>query len=378
MKILWICRKYFDEALDRSAWLEMTERLESFGDCVTIITGYRHRKKKFDLDIRYVPSIKVRFLNFLSFEFLGYFHIAYLISKEKPDIVILDPWTFWFSFPFDLLSKFRFINTKFFTYTNFYPHRIYFQLYFLYCKYLHSGMTTVSSFMKRQVEEQFKFPNDRIIHWTDGVSLKRFNPNSSVQANKSIKQAIKGKFVLMYHGSFTPNRELTKVIKAVNFLKNEYPEIVFICLGDGPSKGDMISLVNKLGLQNNFVLKEAVSHKRVPAYLRLCDVGIMAYPDITFWRVSSPIKLMEYLAMKKPVIVRDIIAFRDVIDSQPCGIFIDSNEPHEIAQAIEYAYRNRDKLAKWGEIGRNIVKEGFTWKQQAHKLRSFLEEAVER
>ena len=110
----------------------------------------------------------------------------------------------------------------------------------------------------------------------------------------------------------------------------------------------------------------------VPKYIAMCDIGIVPLPNISYWRYQCPLKLLEYLAMKRTVISTDIPAHRKIVDNKQCGIFISSTNPEEISKAIMYAYENKDKLDKWGATGREIVLTKYSWEEVAKKLEKFL------
>jgi glycosyltransferase involved in cell wall biosynthesis len=99
----------------------------------------------------------------------------------------------------------------------------------------------------------------------------------------------------------------------------------------------------------------------------------MAYPDIDYWKVNNPIKLLEYLSMEKPVIVRDMVTFRSVVSAQEGAMFIDDNDPLTIADAICKAQTDANLLRVKAWKGREIVIQRYTWDQQAFKLDTFLE-----
>jgi glycosyltransferase involved in cell wall biosynthesis len=51
-------------------------------------------------------------------------------------------------------------------------------------------------------------------------------------------------------------------------------------------------------------------------------------------------------------------------------------EPKEVARAIEYAYQNRDKLTQWGQTGKAIVEQQFTWRKVAEDLEEYLQNQI--
>jgi len=162
------------------------------------------------------------------------------------------------------------------------------------------------------------------------------------------------------------------MIEAVNLLRDEGVDIVLLLVGDGSARSALQNTINSLNLEDRVIFKGPVQHEEIPLYISLADVGILPFPRILWWRVSSPLKLMEYLAMGKPVIVTDIEAHRDVINSNKCGFFIPSNHPRHIAKGILEAYGKKNHLQEIGQAGRNLIQDMYTWDNQARKLEEYL------
>jgi hypothetical protein len=179
-------------------------------------------------------------------------------------------------------------------------------------------------------------------------------------------------FIVMYHGILSETRGLQQTIEAVKALNVKYPDIVFFILGDGKARGELEALIDRLNLQKNVFIHSPVPYDDVPKYIASCDVGIVPLPDILWWRISSPLKLVEYLIMEKPVIMTDIEAHRRVVGDLPCGIIIKSHDPCEIAKGIEKAYHLKKEFKKMGKLARELIVNKHTWKKQAESLCDFL------
>ena len=173
-------------------------------------------------------------------------------------------------------------------------------------------------------------------------------------------------------------RGVDKAIHAVKLLKPKYGgKIILFILSFGRLKEVYEKLVKELSLQDNVIIENVVTYEMVPSFINMIDIGIMPYYDVDYWNTSNPIKLLEYLAMEKPVIVSDIRSHRDVIGNSQCGIYITDNEPITISRAIEEAYELRDKLPIYGKYGRGMILEKYTWGKCAEDFLTYIKSVTE-
>lgn len=383
MKILWVILKYFDVALDKSARLEVLKQLRKDGHDVTFLTGYKREKYLYHLpnNIKFLFSIKKKGLHFLTLNISIFFYSLFSLRKLKPDVVLccpysslsLIPMTFLFkkpkyvldirSIPVEINSPLEKLREKIFDFN-------------VHCaKWFFNGISVISPYMRKYIEQKYKIKEEEIGIWSSGVSVKHFNPHRlSTKKLEKLTKALNldDKFIVMHHGALTPNRGLQDVITAISMLKDNYKDIIFLMVGDGTAKSNLHKLVNFYQVKEYVKVLDAVPYDEVPYYIASCQLGILPFPDITWWRVSNPIKLMEYLAMEKPVIVTDIEAHRDVVVTESCAFYIANNSPLDIKKAIEKAYENKENLPFYGKAGRKIVEDRYTWEAQAHALENYL------
>jgi glycosyltransferase involved in cell wall biosynthesis len=257
---------------------------------------------------------------------------------------------------------------------NGYLQKLWFFVSVAIAKRMFDGITIITPLMRREVCDRFRIDQSEVGVWTSGVSEGLFDPENLSLASSNLKNklGLDGKFVVFFHGAFTHTRGLDESIEAMNLLKPKYSNIVLFLLGNGPSSNKLKSLIQKKNLQKNVIIHNPVEQSEVPQFINFCDVGIVPLPYNVYWRFQSPLKLLEYLSMKKVVIVSDIPAHRLVTNNEKCAIYLNSVTPEEIAKSVEYAYNNRDMLPLWGSIGRDIIQQKYTWAKVAKNLENYL------
>jgi glycosyltransferase involved in cell wall biosynthesis len=233
------------------------------------------------------------------------------------------------------------------------------------------GITIVTELMKKEVCDRFKINPDFIGVWTGAVSLSIFNPRNF--DDKEIKRSLGlgDKFVIFYHGKVRI-QGLFETFKALGLLKTKHKDLVLFLLGEPAFPMFWNDLAQELNIQNSVIFNGNVRYADVPRYIAMSDLPIVPLPDLPNWRNQCPLKLLEYLAMEKTVVLTDIPANREIVGKCKCGIYISSVDPEEIVQAINYAYHNRESLGKWGKVGRAIIEDKYTWEKVAKELRNYL------
>ena len=379
MKILWFPRLQFDiDKLHVTTWREMYSALENNGVSVKIAIAGNDVDNILNLPYIKIPIIKVKFLRVLTFLISGYLKFIWNFLVYKPEVVIFDIYSIWFAFPLSLFSRKNclfIIDNRTPIYDLMFRATIedkvmkyYTRLAYIYCRYFLDGMTVINWYYKKQICTDFNFKATDIGVWGSGVNMEIFSPQKYKQIERP--SFLKGKFVLMQHGELSVRRGVLETIEAIGLLKNK--DIVFVILGEGKAQNKIIQKIKELGLEKRVYVLPAVPYYKVPAYISYCDCAIMAYPDIEYWNNNSPIKLIEYFAMGKPVICTDIWTFRDVAGDKKCAYYIANNNPETIANAINYCSRNSLFLDEWGREGIKIVRERYTWNKQAENLLDFI------
>lgn len=381
MSILWVSFYLYSPAL--SNILRQFAQLGHEVSLISVRTKNVYRIKNAQVRIISVPLRQFPLILPVMFTIFLFFYLPIFTAISKLDVTIMDPNVHILSAFLQLLiSKFKKVKhvldvrTTPVETTGFrgFLQTFWFSVSILTAKKLFDGMTIITPLMKKEVCSRFNIDPAKVGVWTSGVSDSLFNPQDHISKTAELKRklGLTGKFVVFYHGVFTATRGLQETIKAIKILKNRYSNIVLFLLGTGPIVSNLKALIQNEDVQDNVIIHDPIAHLEVPKFISISDVCIVPLPHHPYWRFQSPLKLLEYLAMEKAVILTDIPAHRAIIGEAKCGVYFTSVDPMEIARAIEYAYLNKDSLEEWGKIGREIVKREYTWEKVAGSLENYL------
>ncbi|MDR1992397.1 MAG: glycosyltransferase family 4 protein [Nitrososphaerota archaeon] len=386
LKISFVSALTLDTDMHKTREIEILKVLAQRGHNTTLVgvTSRDHfelsdsRIHLVTLPIRYVPVISP-----FIWAFILVFFLPLHVLLRRPDYIVMDPEiSVLSSVPTLLFSKL--VGVKFVLDIRSTPVEVIglrarllaflFNVSVFISRRLFSGIVIVTSLMKTEVCQKFRLDPRKVGVWTNGVSLELFLPSfvheQSVELGKRL--GLTGKFIVFYHGAFSPTRGLTETLEAVRIVKQRYSDVVLLLLGDGPTLIQLKGLIEQGGLGDNVVIHAPIAFEEVPKFIALCDVGLVPLPNNSYWRFQNALNLLEYMAMEKVVLATDIEANRVVVGTDVCCVYIPLVSPSEIAKSIEYVYVHRDKLCVWGKSGRRIIQSSYTWEKVGDAVEQYL------
>lgn len=124
----------------------------------------------------------------------------------------------------------------------------------------------------------------------------------------------------------------------------------------------------------DFLYAGQVMPRDVPLYLSAFDVCAMPHPYTThFAFYTSPLKLFEYMASRRPIVASDLPSWADVLEDEVNALMVPPGEVDALAQAIQRLREDpalRDRLA---EAAYSQVMERFTWPARARMILDHIE-----
>jgi len=327
-RILWIAELEFSSSPHKTRLIEMISNLQQDFD-IHLLTVYRNEKvqpKVFQNEIIYSCEFSIPYLKRFSRYVCQRLAAPSLLKRLKPDILIMNC---------SNLRLFKYCASR----KQKYNYRLIFDVRTLavdsnpvrnwlnsrlltsclrYAAKHFDGMTYITDQMKQYCIKEYGLAPHASAIWTSGVNPEMFSP-SKVSSEPH-------PFTILYHGHVSRQRRIDNAVKAMSLLRER---------------------INR------------------------SDIGILPFNDWHSWNVSSPIKLFEYLACGKPVVVTEIPAHRNVLKDAECAFWAKESSPEHVAMAIRNAYDKRRDFDRLSREARELVLREYTWQRQAEKLGRF-------
>jgi glycosyltransferase involved in cell wall biosynthesis len=210
-------------------------------------------------------------------------------------------------------------------------------------------------------------PKEKCVKVPAGVDVEIFRPNEVLGENTRRSLGIKlSDFVFGYVGTFQKWHGLETLFNAVRGLSRDHREFKLLLVG--PNFTQFKSLSDSLGLNDICIFAGAVNHHEVPNYVNACDAMVALYePDTDPLRkkygIGFPIKVLEYIACRKPVISTKVEPIISLFGSGQGALLIDQGNPDQLRFIMDQLLSGKSRLAPdpsialgftWDELGRII------------------------
>lgn len=231
------------------------------------------------------------------------------------------------------------------------------------------GVVTVTDFYKKELQDFYKVKPR--VHWApDGVTISDFDIALSASGARTKLGLPQDKKIALYTGSFYlyDYKGVDVLIESARHLPDDY-----LVLLVGGSKKDIERIIGSGVNLDNIKLISHVPHADIPIYLRSADVLVLPNKkgDEISEKYTSPLKLFEYMAAKKPIVSSGTICLLEILHDTNAYIFEASNS-RMLAEAIVEAVNNTQKSKSLSEQA-FIDVGNLTWEKRARGIMGFIE-----
>jgi glycosyltransferase involved in cell wall biosynthesis len=172
-----------------------------------------------------------------------------------------------------------------------------------------------------------------------------------------------GRRVVLYLGRIARSRKSDFLLDVAAELRKACPEVLLVIAGDAPSGGEMAWMrreIDARGLQQHVLLTGWLPQREALGYAVRAEVGLSPIPRGTLFDVSSPTKLVEYLALGIPGVANDIPDQQLVIEQSGAGLCVPM-EAGPFAAAALRLLNNTEQARQFAQRGPAWVKAHRTY-----------------
>jgi len=172
-----------------------------------------------------------------------------------------------------------------------------------------------------------------------------------------------GRRVILYLGRIAQARRSDFLLEVAELLKQELPSLLLVIAGDAASSDEMDWMraeIARRGIERHVLLTGWLPQRVALGYAVRAEVGLSPIPRGTLFDVSSPTKLVEYLALGIPSVANDIPDQQLVIEESGAGLCAPM-EAAPFARAVKRLLDDRELAAAFAQRGPTYVRRHRTY-----------------
>lgn len=237
---------------------------------------------------------------------------------------------------------------------------------FSFYKKLFSGLRWILVTNKLKIEKLkdiFNIENKKLIYEPNAVEIGEFDIDISKEKARDILNLPKDKKIIIYTGHLYPWKGVDTLIEASNFLDDNF--VIYLV---GGTEKDIESYKEKIKGKNRIVSAGHKKHKEIPLWQKSADVLVL--PNTAKEYISkyytSPMKLFEYMASKRPIVASDIPSVAEILNDKN-AIMFEPDNPRDLSEKIKWIFDNQEKAKILSEQAFKDVQR-YSWRKRAKRI----------
>ncbi len=231
------------------------------------------------------------------------------------------------------------------------------QLFLERCSYHTADLVITTNASQRGLAiERGRCPADRVFVVRNGPDLERMKlitPEPELRMGQ--------RHFLAYVGKMGIQDGVEYTLYALDELlhKRGRRDVSLVLIGDGERISALQMLAHRLQLDEYVNFTGWITSSDVLRYLAVADVGLVPDPQNGLNEYSTIIKVMDYMALGKPLVAFDLAETR--FSAQEAALYAVPNLVDDFANKIETLLDDEELRLKMGAIGRKRIAEELNW-----------------
>jgi glycosyltransferase involved in cell wall biosynthesis len=231
------------------------------------------------------------------------------------------------------------------------------------------GLVTISDAIKKEHVKR-GIPEEKVFVFEDGVDLDRFEINDDMYFWRNKLGLPEDKNLVIYCGQLYKEKGIEHILLTAKKLIDE--NMLFMLVGGFQNDIDKWKRYCKEKLISNVVFKGFINNSDIPKYLKAADVLIMPYQTDISYNVmdittTSPMKLFEYMASKRPIVTTNIATISKIIEHNKSGMLAEPNNMEQLAAYTLELIKDKEKSKRISTNAFEDVRK-YEWCERCRKI----------
>lgn len=186
--------------------------------------------------------------------------------------------------------------------------------------------------------------------------------------------ALEGKKVILSVSRIDKGKGFLHLVAAMQKILVQEPHTIWVIVGDGPKRAEVIQEIQKRSLQNVVRFIGAIPHEQLSVYYHLADVFVLLTHTSGEREEGLGLVFLEAASTGLPIIAGKTGGVEEaVIDGVTGRVFDVYHSGDKIIGAIVELLHDPELRKKMGTAGRERIVSTFQWDKQIHVLDQWID-----
>ena len=169
-----------------------------------------------------------------------------------------------------------------------------------------------------------------------------------------------------------PHKGQDIVIRAIAMLREDFPNLKYVLVGEGHDEQRLRALATELGVSRNVVFAGPISDDELPeAYATSTIYAGASRVDLEINVEGFGISFLEASSSGLPVVAGDSGGVRSAVLDGQTGIVLPPKDVDSWARTLRNLLNDEVKRKSLGDAGRSAVERHYNWDRVARDTREF-------
>ncbi len=233
-------------------------------------------------------------------------------------------------------------------------------------------IVALSRYTQEKLRRVHGIPNDQVEVVPGGVDLTRFCPSGDKAAARRELLIPEDRYILLTVRNLVPRMGLDNLILAMADVAKRIPQALLVIGGHGPLRYELLSLVERLELQDHVRMAGFIPEEALARYYQAADLFVLPSLDLEGFGMVT----LEALACGLPVLGTPVGGTREILTRWDERFLLSDGRPQTMAQGIVDCHRRLDACggaaAAISRRCRELVEKHYSWGRNIAALESIL------
>ncbi len=228
----------------------------------------------------------------------------------------------------------------------------------------------------QSVIDHIGLPKEKLLMIHNGLDLENFESFDPTPSRESIRKEVRFEFaikdqalVMGIVAQLRPPKRHDLLLLALAKLKDRYPLLHLLIVGQGQIQTDLKNLAVNKGIENRVVF----TGYRADVSRILHGMDIFALPSVV---EGLPVSIMEAMYAELPVVAARVGGIPEVVSAGESGLLCEPGNLDDLCQALIRLIESPELRIKMGAAGKERIRSQFSAEHMARRFESLYDRCM--